>query len=329
MNVTTVDYLEIYVGDLASTTGYLCDGFSFRRIGHGGPETGLAGQRSLLLGQDRIRLLLTEGLTPEHPATRFVERHGDGVACLVMRTDDPAAGDRVLPGLGSLTHRMVGPDAAGRLPEGIDPLAADPGAEALLETIDHLALCVPAGTLDAAVQQYQDLFGFRQIYEERVEVGAQAMDSKVVQSPSAHVTLTIVAPDPTGATGQLDDFLRSHDGAGVQHVAFGTSDILTAVNRYGERGVRFLATPDSYYDSVERRLGEVSRPVGALRTGNVLVDRDHWGEMFQIFTESPFPRRTTFFELIERRGALTFGSNNIKALYEANERARSAAETRS
>lgn len=329
MNVMAVDHLEIYVSDLASTTAYLCGGFGFRRCGHGGPETGLAGQRSLLLEQDRIRLLLTEGLAPDHPAARYVDRHGDGVAWLVMRTDDPAVGDRALPGLGSLAHRLVGPDAAGRLPEGIEPLPADPRAETLLETIDHLALCVPAGTLDATVQQYHDGFGFRQVYEERVVVGAQAMDSKVVQSSSGHVTLTIVAPDATGAPGQLDQFLRSHDGAGVQHVAFGTSDILTAVTRYGERGVRFLSTPDSYYDSVERRLGEVSRPVSALRAGNVLVDRDHWGEMFQIFTESPFPRRTTFFELIERRGAMTFGSNNIKALYEANERARSAAETRS
>src|SRR5690606_41031419 len=116
---------------------------------------------------------------------------------------------------------------------------------------------------------------------------------------------------------------------GVQHVAFGTSDITTAVQTLSSRGIRFLTTPDSYYDEIERRLGGVSRSVAALRAGNVLVDRDHWGEMFQIFTESPFPRRTSFFELIERRGALTFGSNNIKALYEANERARAQAAARS
>src|SRR5690606_9663409 len=161
----------------------------------------------------------------------------------------------------------------------------------LLETIDHLALCVPAGTLDATVREYEEVFGFRQIFEERVEVGAQAMDSKVVQSESTSVTLTIVSPDPSGQPGQLDDFLRGHGAAGVQHVAFGTSDITTAVQTLSSRGIRFLTTPDSYYDEIERRLGGVSRSVAALRAGNVLVDRDHWGEMFQIFTERSEERR--------------------------------------
>jgi 4-hydroxymandelate synthase len=319
MNVTTIDHLELYVGDLTRVTGNFYDGFGFRRLGHSGPDADATGARSVLLGAGGIRLLLTQGLVPDHPASRYVERHGDGVACLAMRTDGPAAG-ATLAGPGSLTHRLVG---AGHHPGGIEPVLAGPDNR-LLETIDHLALCVPAGQLDPTVRHYQDAFGFGQIFEERVELGGQAMDSKVVQSPSREVTLTIVSPDPAGEAGQLDDFLRSHDGAGVQHVAFGTRDIATAVNTLRGRGVRFLTTPDSYYDGIERRLGAVSRPVAALRAGNILVDRDHWGEMFQIFTESPFPRRTCFFELIERRGALTFGSNNIKALYEANERARAA-----
>lgn len=324
MNVTTVDHLEFYVGDLAQTAELLCNGFGFHRIGHGGPDTGLAGRRSWLLGQGRIRLLVTEGLTADDPATRYVQRHGDGVACLAMRSDEPAPG--LLPGPGSLAHRLVGP--GGGLPDGIEPLGSDRDPDGLLETVDHLALCVPAGTLDETVRDYEQAFGFRQIFEERVEVGEQAMDSKVVQSPSEQVTLTIVSPDPAAQPGQLNEYLKSHDGAGVQHVAFGTSDITTAVSRFGEQGVRFLTTPDSYYEAIERRLGDVTRSVAALRAGSILVDRDHWGEMFQIFTESPFPRRTCFFELIERRGALTFGSNNIKALYEANERARAQAAAR-
>jgi 4-hydroxymandelate synthase len=326
MNVTTIDHLELYVGDLARVAAHFRDGFGFRSLGHNGPAADAAGARSMLLGAGGIRLLLTQGHAPDHPASRYVERHGDGVACLAMRTDDAGAG-ATLAGPGSLTHRLVGAghrlERAGEVGGGIAPVPAGPDNR-FLETIDHLALCVPAGQLDPTVRHYQDAFGFGQIFEERVELGGQAMDSKVVQSPSREVTLTIVSPDPTGEAGQLDDFLRSHAGAGVQHVAFGTRDIATAVDTLRGRGVRFLTTPDGYYDGIERRLGAVSRPVAALRAGNILVDRDHWGEMFQIFTESPFPRRTCFFELIERRGALTFGSNNIKALYEANERARAA-----
>src|SRR5690606_35500839 len=223
MKVTTVDHLEFYVEDLARTVQLFCSGFGFRRLGQRGPETGLSDQRSVLLGQGGIRLLVTEGLSPQHPATRYVERHGDGVACLAMRAENPR--DALLPGPGSLTHKLVAPPADDRaLPPGFVTVPEDAGSpDELLETIDHLALCVPAGTLDATVREYEEVFGFRQIFEERVEVGAQAMDSKVVQSESTSVTLTIVSPDPSGQPGQLDDFLRGHGAAGVQHVAFGTS----------------------------------------------------------------------------------------------------------
>ncbi|HKT00984.1 MAG TPA: VOC family protein, partial [Rugosimonospora sp.] len=204
----------------------------------------------------------------------------------------------------------------------------DPEPDAgLLDAVDHVALCVPGADLVSTVDWYARVFGFRQIFEERVEVGAQAMDSRVVQSPSGAVTVTIVAPDASACPGQLDDFLRAHDGAGVQHLALSTPDIVGAVRALGERGVAFLATPDSYYDGIKERLGEVDLSIDALRAGNILVDRDHWGEMFQIFTRSTVERGTFFFELIERHGALTFGSNNIRALYEAKERARAEEHT--
>jgi len=136
------------------------------------------------------------------------------------------------------------------------------------------------------------------------------------------LTLTLIAPDAALQPGQIDDFLNAYDGAGVQHIAFSTDRICDAVRAFTGKGVRFLSTPPTYYDGIERRLGAVDVPMDQLRAGNILVDRDHYGEMFQIFTESPFVRRTLFFELIERHGALTFGTNNIKALYEAKERER-------
>ncbi len=195
----------------------------------------------------------------------------------------------------------------------------------VLEVIDHIAACVPAGTLGAVAGAYGDIFGFSQIFAERIEVGGQAMDSRVVQSPSAGVTLTLLEPAGSGDPGQIDEFLLSHGGPGVQHVAFRTPGIAEAVRILEKRGVRFLATPPAYYDALERRLGAAELPVQELRDLNVLADRDPWGLMFQIFTQSVHPRRTLFFELIERRGALTFGSGNIRALYEAVAREHAAA----
>jgi 4-hydroxymandelate synthase len=342
MKVTTVDHIELFVGDAEQTADYLRQAFGLRLLARGGPETGLAGQRSLLLGHRDIRMLVTSGLAADHPAARHVEEHGDGVACVGLRTDDATGGFQqavqagALPvaapqgtsvvtatvsGPGVFNHRLVQrADTDEFLPDGLQRLPATPG-EDLLEAIDHIALCVPAGDLEPTVRFYQRVFGLVEIFQERIEVGNQAMDSKVVQSASRAVTFTIVAPDPRTQTGQLTDFLRANAGAGVQHLALSTHDIADAVGSLGERGVRFLTTPDSYYDELERRLGAVGLPLAALRQHSILVDRDHWGEMFQIFTESPFDRRTLFFELIERHGALTFGTNNIRALYEAKARA--------
>jgi 4-hydroxymandelate synthase len=350
-DVTTVDHVEFYTADAEETAHLLRMAYGFRRLGQSGP--GLPGQRTILLGQGGIRLLVTAATDPAHPVAAHVERHGDGVARIGLRVADAAeayaealargAGSVAEPrrwadggtevvtaevsGPGALAHRLVARRGDAFLPGGIEPLpVAAPAGPDLLEIVDHTALCVAGGTLDETVRFYTEVFGFKEIFEERVEVGDQAMDSKVVQSGSGEVTFTIVSPDPAMRPGQLDDFLRANGGAGVQHLALSTRDIAGVVATLGARGVRFLKTPESYYDAIERRLGDVGLSVAALRAGNILVDRDHWGEMFQIFTESTVERRTFFFELIERHGALTFGSNNIKALYEAKERARAAAE---
>jgi 4-hydroxymandelate synthase len=196
-----------------------------------------------------------------------------------------------------------------------------------LDAIDHVAACLPAGELLPTTDFYQQTLGFGQIFEEYIEVGGQAMNSRVMQSPSGQVTLTLLEPDPSRNPGQIDDFLTAHGGAGVQHLALRTDDIATAVRSLAGRGVRFLSTPASYYDELERRLGPVGVPLATLRELDVLVDRDEAGELFQIFTQSTHPRRTFFIEVIERLGALTFGSANIKALYQAVERERARTST--
>jgi 4-hydroxymandelate synthase len=346
MKIQGIDHVEFCVGDLAQTAARLQADYGFRIHGRGGPETGLAGEQVLLLRQGRIQFLLRAGLTGDHPAARYVARHGDGVRVVGFATDDlrgafaeavaggaepvagPAfaeqAGTRVgtasVSGFGDVLHTFVersGP-ADEFAPGTVRMVPPGPGAAAsYAEAIDHLAVCVPAGELARTVRKYHKAFGLSEIFDERIEVGGQAMISKVVQDSAAEVTFTLIEPDLTREPGQIDEFLESHGGAGVQHVAFRTADIIGAVTALRRRGVEFLTAPAGYYRRLEDRLGAVAIPVATLQEVNVLADRDRFGQMFQIFARSTHERRTFFYELMERRGALTFGSSNIKALYEA------------
>ena len=350
MNVLDIDHIELYVGDAIATAQYLRTAYGFRVYGHGGPDTGLPGQRSVLLGQGDIRLLLTSGLHHDHPASQFVAKHGDGVAVTAFRTpsaatayaDAVAAGGTGIhqprtwendeacvviaevAGFGDVVYRLVerhGSDA--QFQPGV--IETVPGAAAgadndLLRIIDHAAVCVPAGELDPTIAFHEQVFGFTVTFQEYIDVAGQGMMSKVVQSPSGGVTFTVIQPDISRRAGQIDDFLAWHDGAGVQHVAFLTTDIVHAVRTCAGRGVEFAETPSSYYDMLAARLGATDIAVEALRPLGILVDRDHWGQLYQIFAKSTHIRRTYFVELIERHGARTFGTNNIPALYAAKER---------
>jgi 4-hydroxymandelate synthase len=178
---------------------------------------------------------------------------------------------------------------------------------------------VNAGELQPTIDLYRTVLGFREIFEEHIVVGPQAMNSKVAQSASGAVTFTILEPDTTAEPGQIDGFLTGHDGSGIQHIAFLTDDAVRSVGLLQDRGVAFLTTPGSYYDLLGERITPKNHDLSALRKLNLLVDEDHGGQLFQIFTRSTHPRRTLFFEVIERTGAETFGSANIKALYEAVE----------
>ena len=347
MDVHGIDHFEYYVEDAAEAARQLCDAFGFRVCGEGGPHTGLPDCRSLLLRQRDITLLLTSAVSESHPAAGYVKRHGDGVAVIgVQVADARAAFDEAIRkgaapvapptamgtdgapvtfasviGFGDVAQRFVsrgapdGPFA----PRGYRQEAAPAGA-GLLRAVDHIAVCVPAGELNSTVRHYQNVFGFAETFEERILVGSQAMESKVVQNDARTVTFTLLEPDTTRDPGQIDEFIGSHGGAGVQHLAFLADDITLAVREISARGMRFLDTPGSYYDMLTARLGELGMPVDTLRELSILADRDRWGLLLQIFTETQHPRGTLFYEVIERRGGRTFGANNIKALYEALER---------
>lgn len=358
MKIQGIDHIEFYVSDLTRHAGDLTRAYGFGVCGHGGPATGLPSQQSLLLRQGRAQLLLTTPLSDDHPAARYLHTHGDGVAVIAFGTDDvssafseavaggaaPVAapsfascdgggvGTASVSGFGDVVHKLVersGPAddfAPGTIV--MTPPADAPGeaAEDLFQAVDHIAVCLRPGRLGGTVRLYQEAFGLSEIFDEHIEVGGQAMLSKVVQDSSREVTFTLIEPDLTREPGQIDEFLTAHGGAGVQHVALRTRDITSAVSLLSSRGVEFLTTPAAYYELLENRLGTLGIPAPRLRDLNVLADTDRYGEMYQIFARSTHERNTYFFELIERRGALTFGSRNIKALYEAIERRRNAAQ---
>jgi 4-hydroxymandelate synthase len=325
-----VDYVEFYVDDIERNIAWLVDGYGFAVRGSSGPA---GGTRSVHLGQGEIDLRLTES-TEDHPARAYAARHGDGVADIGLRVPDAAAafaeavrrGARpvkapvtdgavttaTIIGFGDVTHTFV------QRPDDVAGGASSAGVGLL--RVDHFAVCVEPGSIDETVEHYQRALGFDLTLTERIATGDQAMFVKVVQSRSRAVTFTLVEADTSMATGQIDGFLKDHDGPGVQHMAFSTADILSSVRRLVDRGIELLSTPAAYYTSLADRVRPERHSVEQLRDLNILLDEDHDGQLYQIFAKSVHPRNTIFLEIIERAGATTFGSSNIKNLYDAVDR---------
>jgi 4-hydroxymandelate synthase len=224
---------------------------------------------------------------------------GDVAHTFVRR--EPGVGEGQLPG-----HTAVEP-AAPRVP------AWDSG----VTSVDHLAVALESGQLTPIAMFYQEVLGLRVIHTERIEVGAQAMESTVVQSPSRGFTITLLEQDNRLASGQIDEFVKAHGGPGVQHIALATPDAVSSVEAMVAHGVEFLTTPAAYYGLLPSRLELSRHEVEDLQRLNLLVDKDHDGQLFQIFARSTHPRKTFFFEVIERLGSKGFGSGNIQALYTA------------
>ncbi|MGX8904477.1 4-hydroxyphenylpyruvate dioxygenase [Streptomyces netropsis] len=357
MTVHAVDHVGLQVADAAEAARYFCDAYGFHIEAEANPGTGFADGHSLVLAHGGVRLVVTSADHPEQPGAEFVARHGDGVRDVAFSSTDVAAdfaraiaagaeavqeprvfeedgaGRVVVAVIGThegLLHSLVQrdtPDGA-FLPGRYRPLpvaASGEPAAPLLRSVDHLALCLAPGSLDTWVSFYERALGLRHTYNESIKVGGQVMDSKVVQDETRGITFTMVEPRAEGKRGQLHDFLDNFGGPGVQHIAFGTDAITDAVRGLAERGVEFLSTPAEYYNGLAGRGIDVGVDTEVLRELSLLVDQDEWGHLIQIFTRSPYPRRTVFFELIQRVEARTFGSGNIKALYEAVERERTRA----
>ncbi|MFH8500502.1 4-hydroxyphenylpyruvate dioxygenase [Streptomyces coeruleorubidus] len=355
MPPSAIAYAELYVTDDRDASGFLIDGLGFVPLAVAGPATGDHDHRSTVLCSGEVTLVVTQALRPGTAVARHVEEHGDSIADLAFTCDDvqscfdravlagATALQRPTPslrrdqdtwfaavsGFGDVRHTLIAAtaDRAGQLPPDRDwallPVAT--GYAAPRPVLDHVAVCLEAGTLRRTVEFYEAAFDMPFHSSEYIEVGDQAMDSIVVRDAGSGITFTFIEPEDPRVPSQVNRFLRVHNGPGVQHLAFLVDDIVGSVRALGDRGVAFPRTPGAYYDLLAERVVGMADAIADLRETNVLADRDEWGYLLQIFTRSPHPRDTLFYEYIQRNGARGFGTSNIKALYEAVEREREVA----
>ncbi|HZM83911.1 MAG TPA: 4-hydroxyphenylpyruvate dioxygenase [Candidatus Limnocylindrales bacterium] len=339
MTAREVEYVELYVSDMASICDYFTVAMGFTQVARSEQD----GSSSVLLRQGDVQLIITSGAVTRE----FLSAHGDGVADVALACDNVDAAREAAEASGALVRSVQGSPVISRfgalshtLVPAVQPhgarwpthhswafAAAEPNWPAgRVGRLDHVAICLEGNTLGDIADFYREVLGLATYSSEYIDIGAQAMDSIVVRSSSTDVTFTLVAPDPAKGSGQLDSFLDRNGGPGVQHLAFLVDDIVAAVGEFGTRGVNFLRTPDTYYDMQAERFPEMREEIVALRESSVLADRDEWGYLLQLFSRSPHERNTLFYELIQRKGSRGFGAANIRALYEAVESDRLLAE---
>jgi 4-hydroxyphenylpyruvate dioxygenase len=347
------DCIEFWVGNARTTAGFLMSAFGFVCTGYAGPETGVRDRASYVLEQGDIRFVVTGALDAESPIARHVRTHGDGVHDLAWIVDDADAAFRAAVGRGARAVREPWSEsddqgtltlaqiatfgetvhtfverrryATDRLEPGFtdDDLPPAPVGPAVgLRAVDHVVGNVEQGRLAHWVDFYRQVLGFDELThfdDEQISTEYSALMSTVVWDGT-----TIVMPLNEPADGrkksQIQEYVETYDGPGVQHIALRTDDIVATVRALRARGVRFMSVPDSYYEDAQHRLAGVDLPWADLQELRILVDRDADGHLLQIFTETVTDRPTVFFEIIERRGARGFGEGNFKALFEAIER---------
>lgn len=346
------DFIELWVGNARQAAHYYRHAFGFRLIAYAGPETGVRDLASYVLEQGAIRLVLTSGLVADGAIVAHQARHGDGVRDIAFRVPDAAEayelalergatphrppevltddhGKVVLASIrtyGDTVHSLVERDAydGGHLP-GYRAVEDAPVHDPVgLRSVDHVVANVPAGEMEHWSAHYERVLGFgqfRHFSDEEIATGATSLASRVLWDGVGRVKLPINEPGPGRGRSQIEEFLEAYGGAGVQHLALETPDIVTAVREMRARGVGFLEVPEEYYEGVRGQVGDTGVSWDDLVSLGVLVDRDEEGYLLQIFTEPVQDRPTVFYEIIQREGATGFGLGNFRALFEAIERA--------
>jgi 4-hydroxyphenylpyruvate dioxygenase len=350
MPLNGVHHVELYVGNALQAAFYYARAFGFRRVAYRGLETGTRDHVSHVLVQGRIRLVLTGALHSDSAIAAHQHKHGDGVKVIALgvpSVDDAyrEATTRGAKGVvephevsddhgrarlatiatyGETLHTFVERvDYDGPFLPGYD--ATEDGTEdsGMLLAIDHIVGNVELGAMEEWVKFYEDVFGMTEMIhfsDDDISTEYSALMSKVVTDGKGLVKFPINEPAEGKRKSQIDEYLEFYEGAGAQHIAVATRDIVGTVEALQARGIEFLRTPDTYYDEAPERVGEIDEDMEDLRRLGILVDRDDEGYLLQIFTKPVGDRPTMFFEVIERHGARGFGDGNFKALFEAIER---------
>jgi 4-hydroxyphenylpyruvate dioxygenase len=346
-----IDHVELWTGNAAQAAYFHVHALGFTEVAYAGLETGVRDRASHVLEQGRIRLVLTGALRPGGEIGDHHARHGDGVRDIALSVPDAArayrtalergargvrapweAGDEhgtvcmaTIAAYGDTRHTFVerGGYAGPFLPGFAARDVAPPAGACGLVGIDHIVGNVELGAMDTWVRFYEDVFGMTEMLhfsDAAISTEYSALMSKIVASGDGRIKFPINEPAGGERKSQIDEYLEFYGGAGAQHIGVTTRDIVRTVDELQRRGIAFLRTPDTYYDELPARVGEIAEDVADLRRLGILVDRDDEGYLLQVFTRPIGDRPTLFLEVIERHGARSFGEGNFKALFEAIER---------
>tara|TARA_A100001388_G_scaffold51708_1_gene34951 strand:- start:1825 stop:2913 length:1089 start_codon:yes stop_codon:yes gene_type:complete len=344
-----VHHVEFYVGNAKQAAYYYRKAFGYDQIAYSGLETGDREKASYVLAQGRIRMVFSTPLNGNNELAEHIRKHGDGVKDIAFHVDDAKAcyeaciargaksakePETISDEYGSITKASIftygetvhsfishndydGPFLPGFVESKIE------GNNVGLKFIDHIVGNVELGKMEYWVNFYAETMGFSQIQEfsdDDISTEYSALMSKVMESDNGRIKFPINEPAEGKRKSQIDEYLEFYEGAGVQHLALLTSDIIKTIGKLKENGVEFLEVPDTYYEDLTDRVGAIDEDIEVLRKLKILVDRDDEGYLLQLFTKPVEDRPTVFYEVIQRKGSKGFGVGNFKALFEAIER---------
>lgn len=349
--INGTDYVEFYVGNAKQVAYYYQSAFGFQPLAYSGLETGDKEKTSYVLVQDKIRFVFTTALKPDSSVAEHVTEHGDGVKVVALWVDDAAKswkettsrgaksyfepytrkdehGEVVMAGIhtyGETVHIFVErKNYKGPFLPGFEKWEPDYRPEPTgLKYVDHMVGNVGWGEMNKWAEFYADVMGFKQLVsfdDKDISTEYTALMSKVMSNGNGRIKFPINEPAEGRKVSQIEEYINFYRGAGVQHVAMATDDIIHTVSELKRRGVEFLYVPAAYYDTVLDRVGKIDEKIKALQELGILVDRDDEGYLLQIFTRPVQDRPTVFYEIIQRKGAKSFGKGNFKALFESIER---------
>jgi len=349
--INGTDFVEFYVGNAKQVAFYYQTAFGFQPLAYRGLETGEKEKTSYVLRQGKVTFVFTTALIPDSVIGEHYKSHGDGVKFVALWVDDATKsydettkrggksylppkkytdkdGEVIMSGIhtyGETIHLFVErKNYRGTfLPGFRDWKPAYKTEEVGFKYVDHMVGNVDWGQMNLWVNFYKNVMGFNQLIsfdDKDISTEYTALMSKVMANSNMRIKFPINEPAKGINKSQIQEYIEFYNGPGVQHMALATDNIIHTVGELRRRGVEFLHVPETYYETVTERVGHIDEDLNELKKLNILIDRDEEGYLLQIFSKPVEDRPTVFYEIIQRKGALSFGKGNFKALFESIER---------